>query len=226
MKGNKSKNIKVIACIISLISIMSVTGIFSYLTDSDFKYDKFTVGQVRIEVEEPAWENAVDLNNNNIPDYAENIVPNSVIKKDPQIVNVGENSALVYFKVKVPVQNIITANDDGTLKNFGKPENTGLFTYSINDQWKEIASARDIVYNNDGKPEYFTYIYYYNSPLKNKNERTQSLFDEVKFVNLINNEPDFDLYQIVIEAYAIQADNLPLDSSIEDAYTIYLNQNK
>ena len=41
-----------------------------------------------------------------------------------------------------------------------------------------------------------------------------------------NNEPDFDLYQIVIEAYAIQADNLPLDTSIEDAYTIYLNQNK
>lgn len=226
MKSNKGKNIKIIACIISLISILSVTGIFTYLTDADSTYNKFTVGQVRIEIEEPTWESATDSNNNEIPDYAENLVPNKVIKKDPQIVNKGENSAYVYFKVKVPVQNVITVNDDGTLKNSGIATNTGLFTYSTNSKWKEIVSARDTTYNSFGKIEYYTYVYYYDSPLNNKEERTQTLFDEIKFVNLIENQLDSTPYQIGLEAYAIQAENLPQDTTIEGAYSIYLNQNQ
>lgn len=223
---NKGKNIKVIACIISLISILSVTGIFTYLTDADATYNKFTVGQVRIEIEEPMWESAIDSNNNAIPDYAEKLVPNGIIKKDPQIVNVGENSAYVYFKVKVPVENVITANDNGTLKNSGLATDTGLFTYSINDKWKEIVSARDTVYNSSGKIEYFVYVYYYDSPLENKGDRTQSLFDEVKFENLIEGQLSSDFYQIGIEAYAIQAENLPQNTTIDSAYSIYVNQTK
>lgn len=226
MKKNKGKNIKIIACIISLISILSVTGIFTYLTDADVTYNKFTVGQVRIEIEEPAWENATDSNDNGVPDYAENLIPNKVIKKDPQVVNKCENSAYIYLKVKVPVQTAISANDDGTLKNSGIATDTELFTYSINDNWKEIVSARDIIYNNFGKAEYNTYVYYYNSPLENKDDRTQSLFDEVKFANLIENQLDSNMYQIGIEAYAIQAENLPQNITIEGAYGIYLNQTK
>ena len=112
MKGNKVKNVKIVACIISLVSILSVTGIFAYLTDGDISYNKFTVGQVRIEIEEPEWEKAQDLDNNGIPDYAEKLIPNSIVKKDPQIINKGENSAIEYFNVKVPVRNVITANED------------------------------------------------------------------------------------------------------------------
>ena len=220
----KSKTIRTIACIISLVAILSVTGIFTYLTDAKATYDKFTTGQVRIEIEEPSWQEAEDLNSNGIPDYAEKLVPNSTIKKDPQIINVGENSALVYFKVKVPVQNIITAKENGILENSGKAKDTELFSYSVNNNWEEITSARDSIKNTSGKIEYNTYVYYYKFPLEHKNDRTQSLFDKVKFANLISNEQNENIYQIGLEAYAIQAENLPESISIEEAYQIYINQ--
>ena len=220
----KSKTIRTIACIISLVAILSVTGIFTYLTDAKATYDKFTIGQVRIEIEEPSWQEAEDLNDNGIPDYAEKLVPNTTIKKDPQIINVGENSALVYFKVKVPVQNIITAKENGILENSGKAKDTELFSYSVNNNWEEIISARDSIKNTSGKIEYNTYVYYYKLPLEHKNDRTQSLFDKVKFANLISNELDENIYQIGLEAYAIQAENLPESISIEEAYQIYINQ--
>ena len=220
----KSKTIRTIACIISLIAILSVTGIFTYLTDADTAYDKFTIGQVKIEIEEPVWDESPDINENGIPDYAEKLVPNSVIKKDPQIVNIGDNSAYVFLKVKVPVQKVITANDEGILENSGLAKETEIFTYSINDNWKEIISARDSVKNNFGQVEYNTYVYYYKYPLENKNDRTQSLFDKVKFANLISNQLEQNIYQIGLEAYAIQADNLPENINIEGAYQIYLNQ--
>ena len=220
----KSKTIRTIACIISLVAILSVTGIFTYLTDAKATYDKFTIGQVRIEIEEPSWQEAEDLNDNGIPDYAEKLVPNTTIKKDPQIINVGENSALVYFKVKVPVQNIITAKENGILENSGKAKDTELFSYSVNNNWEEIISARDSIKSTSGKIEYNTYVYYYKLPLEHKNDRTQSLFDKVKFANLISNELDENIYQIGLEAYAIQAENLPESISIEEAYQIYINQ--
>ena len=220
----KSKTIRTIACIISLVAILSVTGIFTYLTDAKATYDKFTTGQVRIEIEEPSWQEAEDLNSNGIPDYAEKLVPNSTIKKDPQIINVGENSALVYFKVKVPVQNIITAKENGILENSGKAKDTELFSYSVNNNWEEITSARDSIKNTSGKIEYNTYVYYYKFSLEHKNDRTQSLFDKVKFANLISNEQNENIYQIGLEAYAIQAENLPESISIEEAYQIYINQ--
>ena len=220
----KSKTIRTIACIISLVAILSVTGIFTYLTDAKATYDKFTIGQVRIEIEEPSWQEAEDLNDNGIPDYAEKLVPNTTIKKDPQIINVGENSALVYFKVKVPVQNIITAKENGILENSGKAKDTELFSYSVNNNWEEITSARDSIKNTSGKIEYNTYVYYYKFPLEHKNDRTQSLFDKVKFANLISNEQNENIYQIGLEAYAIQAENLPEGIGIEEAYQIYVNQ--
>ena len=220
----KSKTIRTIACIVSLIAILSVTGIFTYLTDAESTYDKFTIGQIRIEIEEPNWDEAPDLNENGIPDYAEKLVPNETIKKDPQILNTGENSAYVYLRVKVPVKNAITAREDGILENSGLAKETQLFTYSINSNWKEILSERDSVKNTSGQVEYNTYVYYYTFPLEKKNDRTQSLFDKVKFANLVNNQLDTNIYQIGIEAYAIQADNLPEGTSIEEAYQIYINQ--
>ena len=219
-----SKTIRTIACIISLVAILSVTGIFTYLTDAESTYDKFTIGQIRIEIEEPTWDNAPDYNENGIPDYAEKLVPNGVIKKDPQIVNVGENSAYVYLKVKVPIQKVITAKEDGILENSGRAKETELFTYSINNKWDEIKSAREQVKNSNGETEYNSYVYYYKKALEANGDRTQSLFDSVKFANLISNQLNSNIYQIGLEAYAIQADNLPDGISIEEAYQIYLNQ--
>lgn len=223
---NRSKNVKLVACIISLISIVSLTGISAYLTDMEVSYNTFTVGEVNIQVEEPAWSSAIDSNEDGTPDYADNITPNSVIEKDPLIENIGENSAYVYFKVKVPVANVVVAEDNGTIKK-SDAQYTQLFTYDVSNKWNEIYSERDTIKNDEGNPEYYTYVYSYESPLINKYDKTESLFKSIKFANITEKpkELDNDKCQIILEAYAIQSENLPKDiTTSQEAYAIYLNQ--
>ena len=226
---NKSRNIKIIACIISLISIMSVTGIFAYLTEADMSYNKFTVGEVKIDIIEKKWNDAKNYNDENSLKYVENIVPNSIIEKDPLIENVGENSAYVYFKVKIPSAKVVVADEYGNIEN-SEPQDTPLFDYEVNNGWQEIVSERDTVKNSSGKIEYYTYVYCYDKVLA-KSEKTNTLFknDEVKFKNIIEQPEDLDSSnsQIVLEGYAIQSENLPKDiTTSQGAYAIYLNQNK
>ena len=74
-----------------------------------------------------------------------------------------------------------------------------------------------------GDSEYYEYVYYYNEIL-NPQSTTQSLFDNIKFVNVVDDQIDTSIYQIGLEAYAIQTDNLPEGTTIEGAYDIYLAQ--
>ena len=57
---------------------------------------------------------------------------------------------------------------------------------------------------------------------------TDTLFDTVTYANVVENDADAQTLvsaQIGIEAYAIQSDRLPENTTIEGAYAIYLNQN-
>ena len=224
---NKSKNIKIIACVISLISLLYVCGISAYFTDIDVVSNKFTVGQVKIALRQSDYiPPEEETNESNVVNYAESIVPNAVINKDPKIENTGVNDAYVYLKVKVPVRKIVTANEDGTLRNSGTATNTELFTYQVTGEgWQNIASANEAITNAQDEPEYNTYVYSYNKTLK-KGELTPALFTSVKFANVVDNQLDEESYNLDIEAYAIQSTNLPNDTTINDAYNLYLNQNQ
>ena len=216
---------KTILCTAAIVGVVGVSGIFAYLTDTDTASNKFTVGQVKIDLQEPTWDEADDTDNDGIPDYAEDIVPNATIAKDPQVKNVGKNDAYIYLKVTVPAKSVITAEEDGTRANGGVAQATQLFSYTPNANWTEITSKKATNTNDAGEVESYTYVYYYNTKVAPE-ATTTTLFDEVKFANVIEEQIDLSEQQIDIEAYAIQADNLPADTSIEDAYTIYVNQNK
>lgn len=169
----KSKNVRVIIFAIVIIAIVSVPGIFSYLTDAEAVSNVFVVGEVKIDLQEPKWESSIDSNDNGIPDYAENIVPNATIVKDPQIKNTGNNNAYVYIKVKVPAKKVVVADSNGKVKNEGNPTDTQLFTYDVNNDWKEIVSARKDNLNDSNEIESYTYVYYYDKELKT-NEITRN----------------------------------------------------
>ncbi|HJJ05376.1 MAG TPA: hypothetical protein OIM45_05975 [Clostridiaceae bacterium] len=51
------------------------------------------------------------------------------------------------------------------------------------------------------------------------------MFDTVTFANLVGEQEQLHSYKIDLEAYAIQSDNLPKDTTIEGAYAVYANQN-
>lgn len=58
-----------------LVAALGVGGTMAYLTDSEQTTNTFTIGKVKIDVQEPGWD-TTDKNNNNIPDKAEDVVPN------------------------------------------------------------------------------------------------------------------------------------------------------
>lgn len=222
----------------ALAGAMAVGGTFAYLTDSEGSVNTFTIGKVQIDLEEPNWH----------PEDTEDIVPNELIKKDPQVENTGTNLAYVFAEVKIPARNIILANPDGTRMEAGVHD---LFTYGtvtmdgdreqytaggLNAGWSLIKSSVAVA---EG---YSTYIFGYNQPV-GKGEKTLTVFDRVKFANLVEGQLDSQDVDIPVKAYAIQAgtntdgttstiDGVTIadasrltDAELLNVYTVFASQN-
>lgn len=236
MKKQGKLVVTMAAC--ALIGAMTVGGTLAYLTDSEGSVNTFTVGKVQIDLEEPNWN----------PDDTKDIVPNEVIKKDPKIENTGTNTAYAFAEVKIPAKTIVFADADGTKQAEGVHD---LFTYGtvttvdgrevytaggLNEGWSLIRSEVAVA---DG---YSTYIFGYNKPIA-KDESTLTVFDRVKFANIVEGQIDSQDVDIPVKAYAIQAETntdgvtTTIDgveiadaSSLTDAemlqvYTVFANQN-
>lgn len=184
----------------ALIGAMAVGGTFAYLTDSEGSVNTFTIGKVQIDLEEPNWH----------PEDTEDIIPNEVIKKDPKVENTGTNLAYVFAEVKIPARSIVLAGSDGTRKEEGVHD---LFTYGtvtmdgdrevytpggLNEGWSLIQSR---VASGEG---YSTYLFGHHRPI-GKGESTLTVFDRVKFANLVEGQLDSQDVDIPVKAYAIQA---------------------
>ena len=90
----------------ALCGVMAIGSSMAYLTDHDSVTNKFSVGKVDIEGQEPNYTPDPDGKTNNI-------LPTQVIKKDPQIKNVGKNDAYVYIDVSIPIAKVITVDAAG-----------------------------------------------------------------------------------------------------------------
>ncbi|MGN1411907.1 MAG: TasA family protein [Oscillospiraceae bacterium] len=99
----KKRIVLIIVTSLLLVSFI-IGGMFAYLTDTDEVTNKFTVGKVSIDLIEPSFSG-----------IQTGIIPNQEINKDPKITNDGQNDAIVFLKITVPIKNVATANLDGTL---------------------------------------------------------------------------------------------------------------
>ncbi len=189
MKMNKKKGLVVGALALTL----ATTGIFAYFTDMETKTNTFTAGNVNIELTEESW---VETN-------GENITPNKTIAKDPKVKNIGTNDAYVFVEVSVPTADVVVATADGTK---GSSQSTELFTYALNEGWKEVPSAKKV----EGNVTKHTYAYGTDTTmtaLTSQQTTTAAVFDSVQFVNLVEgqNLPNLD---VIVTAKAIQTENI------------------
>lgn len=205
-----------LAVAVAIIAVMGIGGAFAYFTDTDQAVNSFTVGKVQIELQEPSW------NADNPP---KNITPNQVIEKDPQIKNTGKNNAFMFVEVQVPYGNISTADAEG---HIGSKADTELFTYTLNRGWVEVGTP---VKNSDSNT--FTHVYAYSENNKMTevlpNTVTGTVFDEVKFVNAVNDEGLEETTQnINVTAYGIQVtdigDGTTNKTSPADVWAVIKNQ--
>ena len=125
----------------------------------------------------------------------------------------------VYLEVSIPMAEVEAASEDGT--RLGKREQE-LFSFQTPTNWTKLSSKK----TGDNQ----VYVYAYNEVLKPE-QTTNTLFDSVKFLNIIEGQIDEKNLSIPIRAYAIQTSYTGGDSaSVVDqartAYEKYVNQNK
>ena len=159
----------------ALCGVMAIGSSMAYLTDHDSVTNKFSVGKVDIEGQEPNYTPDPDGKTNNI-------LPTQVIKKDPQIKNVGKNDAYVYIDVSIPIAKVITVDAAGNRLNGGVAKDTELFTQNnVSKKWTLMYNKR--VGDN------MVYTYSYNEILA-PGKTTDPVFNSLTAANIIEGQLD------------------------------------
>lgn len=199
----KNKKLAKATAVCALAGVMLIGGAMAYFTDTDTATNEFTVGKVSIDLKEPGWTPPTD------------ITPNQEITKDPQITNDGKNSAFVFLQVKVPTKSVITANEDGTKIPADPARPNELFTYQVKEGWTEIGTAADDTI--DGQT-YKVHTYVWGSAeactALAKTATTGTLFDSIKFINVIEGEGlEETQLDVIVDAYGIQTTDINGDKT-------------
>lgn len=198
---------------------MAVSGIaifgssLAFFTSTETITNDFTAGSINTVLHEEKWEALADTDHNDIPDMAEMITPLKVIPKDPKVENIGLNPAWIYLETRVPVKDIITADDDG---NRNPMSETELFIFNADlENWTLLSKAID----DESKEA--VYVYGYNKIL-DPGQTTSPLFEEVKFCNVIEAQGLEQTEQVItVKQMAIQSEQT---GTMEEAYSKYINQ--
>jgi len=220
MRKSKKQLLRaMIAC--GLVVSVAAGSTVAYLTDAETATNTFTVGKVKIDLEEPSYPG-------NDSDEVKNIIPNQEIVKDPQIENTGNNDALVFIRVEIP-QETFTDEDDGT----GEQKKQDLFRLKgVSDQWELLRT--ETVVGEDGKAK-TSYVYGYKKTL-GKDATTDKLFQKVQMKNAVESDLSGNVEDIIVTACAIQATDIPdvnltpgsdgnlSKDALDQVYTIFLNQ--
>ena len=201
------KKKKIIIAAVVLLLLFLIGGAIAYFTDTDAKTNTFTIGNVDIEVQEAAWDALADVNNNDIPDDAEDMMPGESVSKDPLIHNKSTSSeAYVFMKVVSPCTTGTTPVE--------------LFDYTttpgVNSGW-ELMSAYTNATCSQGS---ITRVYSYSTngtmtaldpETSASTDDTATLFDTLTLNTAVTGDIPSST-NIAITGYAIQVDGL-LDSN-------------
>lgn len=235
-KHSKTLRTGGVGIIAAVLMFVSVSGIMAYPTDDEVAKNVFTVGRVKIDLLEPDWPGNDDPSTENQLGFQETA-------KNPTIKNVGTNDAVVFIRMTVPVEEVITINDDGT-KNAAARQELFIFkdaadaetahANNFTSTWVELPAFET---GTDMSKTTRTYVFGYSRKIA-KNASTDPLFDKVQFKRLLeHNLPSGTEEAIQIEAFAIQAGGI-LNSGVEinttgaipaadlaKIYQTYINQN-
>lgn len=195
----------------ALCGALAVGSSMAYLTDHDSVTNKFSVGKVDIVGHEPNYTPDNDGKTNNI-------VPTQVIKKDPQIENVGKNDAYVYLDVSIPIAKVITVNAAGNRLNGGVAKDTELFSMNnVSKKWTLMYNKR--VGDN------MVYTYSYNEILA-PGKTTDPIFTSLTAANIVAGQLDGKDLNVPVHYYAIQELNTGEGTTIpQKAASAWKNMN-
>lgn len=95
----KKRFVAILLCV-TLVALAAIGATFAYLTDSKTVNNTFTMGNVKITLDET---NVNDPTGARVTSNAYNVYPGAVVTKDPIVHNTGKNAA--YIRATVNVSN-------------------------------------------------------------------------------------------------------------------------
>ena len=95
----KKRFVAILLCV-TLVALAAIGATFAYLTDSKTVKNTFTVGDVKIKLDET---NVNDPTGDRVTSNAYSVYPGAVVTKDPIVHNTGKNAA--YIRATVNVSN-------------------------------------------------------------------------------------------------------------------------
>lgn len=209
----KSKALILTLCAVLLVAA-SMLGTMAYLTDNKTVTNTFTVGQVKIKLDEAKAnpdgslvENADRVNGNSYK-----LLPGHTYNKDP-MVTVLKGSEASYVKMTVTFSkadklDAIFAPDGADLTSIFNDYDPATWTYKGNTK-DETKNTR-------------TYEFWYKEAVgaPNGNVALDALFDSITVPGTITNEQlaSIEGMTITVNAYAIQADGFADAAAAFDAF--------
>ena len=166
----------------------------AYLTDSETATNTFTIGQVKIDLEEPEYAKLTET-------QKQHLVPNQIVAKDPQVENTGVNDAIVFLKVEMPKKAVIVAEKDGTRKTTAVTELFTMLNTDIDPATDGSTAGKNWVelQGDDTGADTNVHVYAYKEKLA-KDAKTTALFDSIQLQNIIEGQIDTDTENIKVTA--------------------------
>ncbi|RZT01181.1 SipW-dependent-type signal peptide-containing protein [Cuneatibacter caecimuris] len=198
MKRIKKWQAILIAAVVICVCVTGFGSVYltnAYLTDKHSVSNTFTIGDLLIDLKEPAWEGLPDKDGDGVPDIADGILPNTTVPKDPTVIHISGVSAYIYLEVTVPREDLQLVENQSMVTS---PQLMDVYQYVINDGWTEISRQ---VSDKESK-----YLYAYTNKELSVGEKTIPLFNEVYYPNVLEGTlPEGEHQNIQIKAYAIQS---------------------
>lgn len=197
------KTIAIVALVV-LVAVASVLGTLAYLTDTRTVENTFTMGDVKIKLDE------TDVNDPEGDRVTENdyeVYPGAIVTKDPIVHNVGANGAYIRATVNVSDwMNLVAAyypDFKETFPNEGYKAALNLLVGELGEGWSVVdVEAGDVftIGQFDAK-----FILKYDGVLKG-GENTTAMFQTVTVPAGIDNVNAKSFNSVKVEAQAMQAD--------------------
>lgn len=228
-KKKKKRSPMLIAAIVLDVIIVAMLITLAFFTSFDEVTNVFGGGRVDIVLTEPNWDQM----------KAQNIVPETVLDKDPYVTNYEETAVYVFLEVLVPYGDVEIENNDnnkgeGTvyteapLYKFGVLDNDNgpVFDTEL-DQASQLTNIGWLLLaeypEKDTENHVYRYVYAHVDPITEKliplakGVTTQyPLFNKLKLVNLDENYSGTTNYSVPVKAYGIQSNFLTSDNKTTD----------
>lgn len=210
------KKIVAIVLAMALVAVAAVGATMAYLTDTKSVTNTFTMGDVKITLDETDVKN---LTGDRVTSNAYDIYPGAVVTKDPIVHNVGKNGAYIRATVNVSNwMNLVAAyypDFNVTFPNEGYEAALNLLVGELGEGWSVVGVERGDVFTIGQFDAKFVLKY---DGILAPGADTTAMFQTVTIPAGIDNANTESFKEVKVVAQAIQAEGF---NTWEDAFAAF-----